>query len=249
MNRPDETIDPLGLMSLRMIHPKKGYRFSMDPFLLCGFSGFGDERVVYDLGCGNGVIPLLVAARSSAKKIVGVERQPQMVERARRNVDLNDMNGRVTIVAGDLRLIRQNCPAQEADLVLANPPFRIPENGRISSNDERAAARHELAGGLEDFLQAAHYLLKDGGRFCLVFLPERLVELLALMRQIHLQPKRLRLVHHALDEEARLVLVEGLKGRPSGMVVEAPLVVYNEGRQDYTQEVLAMYERSVTSRP
>ena len=241
MNRPDETIDPLGLMNLRLIQPKKGYRFSMDPFLLCGFCGFGYERVVYDLGCGNGVIPLLVAANSSAKTIVGVERQSQMVERARRNVDLNDMNARVTIVAEDLRRIQQSCPAQEADLVLANPPFRNPGNGRISSNDERAAARHELAGGLEDFLRAAHYLLKDDGRFCLVFIRERLGELLALMRQIDLQPRRLRPVHHTLGEEARLVLVEGFKGGSSGMLVEAPLVVYNEGRQEYTQEVLAMY--------
>ena len=241
MIKPNETVDQLGLTDLRVIQQQKGYRCSMDPFLLCGFSGLRDERVIYDLGCGNGVIPLLAAARSTAEVIVGVERQPQMVERARRSIDLNDLQDRVRIVEGDLRLIRQSCSARQADLVLANPPFRAAGNGRISPDDERAAARHELAGGLPEFLEAARYLLKDGGRCCLVFLAERLVELLALMRQLDLEPKRLRLVHSTLGETACTVLVEGVsKGRP-GLVAEAPLVVYTGKERDYTKEVLAMY--------
>lgn len=242
MIKPDETVDPLGMTGLRMIQPQKGYRFSMDPFLLCGFSGFREARVIYDLGSGNGVIPLLAAARSTAEKIIGVERQPQMVERARRSVTLNGLQDRVTIVDGDLRLIRQHCPAQQADLVLANPPFRAAGNGRISPDDERAAARHELAGGLATFLKAANYLLKDGGRCCLVFLAERLAELMVLMRQLDLEPKRLRLVHHVVGEPARTVLIEGVRKGLPGLVAEAPLVVYTGEGQDYTKEVLAMYE-------
>ncbi len=231
MHRTDETIDPLGLTNLRLIQPKKGFRFSLDPFLLCGFSGFEGAGVIYDLGCGNGVIPLLAADRSSAGRVVGIERQPQMAERARRSVALNGMNDRVVILEEDLRQIKRHCPGQEADLVLANPPFRVPGKGRISTHGERAAARHELAGGLEDFLQAARYLLKDGGRCCLIFLPERLVELLARMQACQLEPKRLRLVHHGVGEEARLVLVEGFKrGRP-GLIVEPPMVLYTASKE------------------
>jgi tRNA1Val (adenine37-N6)-methyltransferase len=147
----------------------------------------------------------------------------------------------VTIVEGDLREFSRGNPAPHADLVLANPPFRIARNGRVSPDEERAAARHELAGGLEVFLEAGHTLLKDGGRFCLVFLAERLVDLLTLMRQFDLEPKRLRMVHHTLGETARMVLVEGTKkGRP-GLVTESPLVVYTGEARDYTAEVMAMY--------
>ena len=244
MTELDETIDSLGLTGLRMIQPRKGYRFSMDPFLLCGFAGFGRERLVYDLGCGNGVIPLLVAARSTAERIVGVERQVQMVARARRSVALNNLEDRVTIVEGDLREISRANPARQADLVLANPPFRIARNGRVSQDEERAAARHELAGGLEVFLEAGYSLLRDGGRFCLVFLAERLVDLLTLMRRFDLEPKRLRMVHHTPGEAARMVLVEGArKGRP-GLVAEAPLIIYAGDAGDYTAEVMAMYAGS-----
>lgn len=235
-----ETIDPLGLTDLRLIQPRKGCRFSLDPFLLCGFCGFGNARTIYDLGCGNGVIPLLAAARSKAEKVVGIERQPQMVERARRSVDLNGMQDRVTVLEGDLRQVKARCQGQEADLVLANPPFRVPGNGRISTHDERAAARHELAGGLEDFLRAAHYLLRDGGRCCLVFLPERLAELLARMTRCQLEPKRLRLVHHRLGDEARLVLVEGLKGGRPGLVIEPPMVLY-VAEKELSPEAAAWY--------
>jgi tRNA1Val (adenine37-N6)-methyltransferase len=246
MNRPDETIDPLGLMPFRLIQPQKGYRCSMDPFLLCGFSGFRGEKVIYDLGCGNGVIPLLVAMSSKANRIVGVERQPQMVERARRSVELNAFGDRVSIVEEDIRQVEQGFRPMEADLVLSNPPFRPPENGRVSSNDERAAARHELAGGLDTFLNAARYLLKDGGRFCLVFLPERSAELLVAMKSYQLEPKRMRLCHHTVGEEASLIFVEAVKGSQPGMTVDPPLVVYKGTEKDYTEEVLAMYGMNET---
>lgn len=246
MNRSDETIDPLGLMPFRLIQPKKGYRCSMDPFLLCGFAGFAEEKVIYDLGSGNGVISLLAATRTTASRIVGVERQQQMVERARRSVKLNAFGPRVSIVEEDIRQVEQSFPAGDADLVLSNPPFRAAEKGRISNNAERAAARHELAGGLEAFLKAASYLLKDGGRLCLVFLAERSAELIMMMKTCQLEPKRMRFCHHTPGEEASLILVEGVKGAVPGMTVEPPLIVYKGSEKAYTQEVLDMYGMNET---
>lgn len=240
----DETIDTLGFTDLRLIQPKTGYRFSMDPFLLCGFSAFKDERTVYDLGCGNGVISLLAAAQSLAVRVVGIERQPQMVQRAQRSVALNDMVDRVSILEGDLRRIQELCPPQDADLVLANPPFRIPENGRIAGNPERAAARHELAGGIEDFLSAAAYVLKAGGRCCLVLIPERLAEVLSTMPRHGINPSRLRMVHHTPASFARVILLEGVKERACEMVVEPPLIISDKEGRGYSAEVMTMYQGS-----
>lgn len=236
-----ETIDELSIGSLKLIQAQQGYRFSLDPVLLTRFVAVRTGERVVDLGTGSGVIPLLLAKLSAAEELVGVELQPGLAERAQRNVELNDLQQRVRILEGDLRRIRELVPAGSADLVVANPPYRQVGSGRISPADERAAARHELAGGLTDFVAAAGWLLNNGGRFALIYLAERLPELFGEMSAAGIEPKRLRLVHPKQGEAARMVLVEGCKtGRP-GLLVESPLYIYRGEGRDYTEEVLAMY--------
>ncbi|OHB26341.1 MAG: hypothetical protein A2X84_09595 [Desulfuromonadaceae bacterium GWC2_58_13] len=236
---PDETLDDLRSGGLKIIQQKEGYRFSLDPVLLCGFARIDAGESVVDLGAGAGVIPLLLARRTEAAHIVGVEIQPRMADRARRSLILNGLRERVTIIERDLRELRGCLEPQSCDVVLSNPPYRRGGTGRTAPEAERAAARHELAGGLDDFLAAAAYLLKQGGRVYLIYLAERLAELLAAMRQARLEPKRLRCVHSRHGETARMVLVEGRRAGRPGMTVEAPLYVY-EG-EGYSAEVLAIY--------
>lgn len=238
--RPDETLDALHVGDLRIIQKKEGYRFSIDPILLCDFGRIGKGEEALDLGTGSGVIPLLLARKSAARRIVGIELQPEMADRARRSVLLNGLGYKVEIVAGDVRrFFGDEFVAGRFSVVFANPPFRRPQTGRTAPAAERAAARHELAGGLEDFIQTAARLLQSRGRFYIVFLADRLAELLALMRREGLEPKRLRCVHGRAGERARIVLVEGRKdGRPD-LLLEPPLFVY-EG-ENYSPEVMAIY--------
>jgi tRNA1Val (adenine37-N6)-methyltransferase len=238
--RDGETLDELRPGGLRIIQKKDGYRFSLDPVLLCGFARIESGETVCDLGTGSGIIPLLLARRTSAGRITGVEVQPELADRARRSVAFNNLEERVTILACDLRRIREILAAESCRTVLANPPYRPPERGRLSPRSERALARHEVHGDLNDFVSCAAWLLPTGGRFYLVYLAERLAELLTAMRAVGLEPKRLRCVHSRQGEEARLVLVEGRKGGGPGLKVEAPLYVYDE--DGYTAEVLEIYE-------
>ena len=234
-----ETLDDLRLGGLKIIQRQDGYRFSLDPVLLCAFSRVARNETVVDLGTGSGVIPLLLAKQTAAAKIVGIELQSAMADRARRSVQLNGLQDQITILEGDLRQIRQELDAESAQVVVANPPFRRPDSGRLSPSSERARARHETAGGLEDFVAAAAYLLGTGGRCYLVYLAERLAELLDVLRRNGLEPKQLRCIHSRAGESARLVLVESRRGGGVGVTVEAPLYVY-EG-EDYSAEVLNIY--------
>jgi tRNA1Val (adenine37-N6)-methyltransferase len=240
--RRDETLDDLRPAGLKIIQKRGGYRFSLDPILLCAFARVKEGETVADLGTGSGVIPLLLASRSKAGRIVGMEIQPELADRAGRSVRLNALEGRVEILEGDLRDPPKSLALRSFDVVLSNPPYRRQESGRKAPVAERAAARHELAGGLEDFIEAAAYLLKHGGRFYIVYLAERLAELLEGMRKERLEPKRLRCVHARGGDEARMVLVEGRKGGRAGMAVEPPLFVYDGER--YSDEVLAIYGES-----
>ncbi|WP_305044175.1 tRNA1(Val) (adenine(37)-N6)-methyltransferase [Geoalkalibacter sp.] len=236
----EETLDELRIGKLKILQAKNGYRFSLDPVLLCAFARVGKGARVADLGTGSGVIPLILARRTEAVEIVGIERQAEPAERARRSVALNDLEERIRILEGDVREIGRFFAPQSFDLVLSNPPFRAPGSGRLAPADERAAARHELAGGLEDFLRAAAWLLPPGGRLYIIYLAERLAQLLEGMRRAGLEPKRLRCVHGRLGEPARMVLVEGRRGGRPGLALEAPLLVFSG--EDYSDEVRGLYD-------
>lgn len=236
-----ESIDTLSGGKVRVIQPRRGYRFSVDPLLLCAFARIPASARVVDLGTGGGVIPLLLAGQGKGRQFVGIELQAAAAERAARSVALNGAQERIRIVRADVRELPAEFVAGSFDAVVTNPPYRQPVSGRVAPDAERSLARHELAGGLHDFLRAGAFLLNNGGRFCVIHLAERLAELLAGMCAVRLEPKRLRTVHARGGEGARLVLVEGRKGARPGLTVETPLILYRDGEgRDYTDEAQAL---------
>lgn len=239
--KSDEAIDHLRCANLQIIQARSGYRASIDPVLLCSFARLPRGTQIADLGTGNGIIPLILASRDETLEIVGVERQPSMADRAGRSVGLNNLQDQIQIIKGDVRDLPAEMKARSFDVVTMNPPYRIPTAGRLASNIERAAARHEISGNYRDFLQASNRLLDRGGSLFLIFLAERLAELLGGMSRLNLEPKRLRLVHSRQGQAAKLVLVEGRKEARPGMQVEPPLFIYTGEGRDYTDEVLEMY--------
>lgn len=238
-----ETIDTLYNAETKLIQTRDGYRFSLDPVLLADFVTLRDGGDILDLGTGCGVLPLLLARRDPTLSVVGWERQPQMVDRALRGMEQSGMSSRIRIIEADLREYRELAVAGSFNLVVTNPPYRTIASGRIAPDGERAAARHELAGGLPDFLAAASWCLKNGGRFAIVYLAERLSELLVRMVDVGIEPKRLRMVHPRVGKPARMVLIEGRKRGNPGLDVEAPLYIYKQdnANRDYTDEVLQIY--------
>jgi len=246
MNKKTDTLDQLLPGNFHLRQAKRGHRYSVDAILLARFVGLDKCGQIADLGTGNGVLPLLLAHLSAAKKICGFELQPEMVQRARYNIDINGMGKRISIIEGDVRRMSGLYPGATMDLVVSNPPYRSASSGRIAPDDERARARHELAGGIEDFAGAAHWLLKPGGRFTVIYLAERLNSLLAGLSQAGIEPKRLRMVHATAESAARLVLVEGTKGGRPGLQVEKPLVLYVgcQAERRYSAEVEQMYRHA-----
>ena len=243
----NETLDHLSIGDLQLFQAKGGYRFSLDPVLLARFVRHKSVSRVFDLGTGNGILPLLLAKMTDARELVGIELQESLAERAQRNVEWNSLQERVQIQLADIRVLKNIYPAACADLVVSNPPYRSADSGRAAPNEERAAARHELFGGLNEFVSAAGWLLKNGGIFALVHLAERLPALIASMVAVNIEPKRLRMVHPRQGVAARLILLEGRKGGRPGLDIEPPLIIYkNSGpAREYTDEVMKMYDLDV----
>ncbi|RMG69794.1 MAG: tRNA1(Val) (adenine(37)-N6)-methyltransferase [Nitrospirae bacterium] len=238
----DLTLDSIS--SIRLYQHKRGYRFSLDAVLLAGFIRLPlSSRMVADLGAGTGVIGLLVAKRYQRVRVKLVELQQGLYELCSRNILLNSLQNRVEAVQADILKIPEGCyPSVQAgsfDGVITNPPFRKPGTGKTSPYDERALARHEITLNLEGLLEASAYLLKNRGRFFIIYHPFRLSELVELMRKNRLEPKRMRFVHPNLEREANMVMIEAVKDGGVEMKVEKPLFVYEKPRE-YTEEVKSL---------
>jgi tRNA1Val (adenine37-N6)-methyltransferase len=236
--RRGETLDTLFDGKLRIFQSRAGYRFSLDALLLAHFVTIKGRDKIVDLGTGNGVIPLVLATLHRSAILTGVELQPAMIERARRNVQLNGLEKRIQILSGDVRAGERLAAAASFDVAVCNPPYRKPSSGRISPNDERQIARHETQGGLDDFLRTGAFLLRPKGRMAIVYSAGRSIDLLSAMREARIEPKRMRIVHSFAGVEASLVLVEGVKGGRSAVEVLGPLTIYRG--KEYTEEVAAM---------
>ena len=232
----DETIDELKRHGLRLLQPRSGYRFSLDPLLLADFAGVRDGETGIDLGTGCGVIPLVLARQFDNVRFVGVELQEEMAALAARNVALNGLADRIEIVADDVMSLRKRFPVSSFDRVLANPPFRKPGSGRVSPRPGRDLARHESSAGLTDFLAAAKYLVRPGGGICFIYHVSRLPELFTEALGMKLAPVRLRMVHGDARSGARMVLLELTKGRRCELEVLPPLLVYG-GEGKYSEEM------------
>ena len=224
--RDGESLDGLGSGDLRIIQSVTGFRHSMDAFLLAHFAAPRPTDRVLDLGCGNGAIGLLLAHRHPAVRVVGLEIQTVLADRALRGAHVNGLQGRVKIVEGDLRRVRALLPPEGFDLIVCNPPYREVGRGRINPNPETSQAKHELSATLSEVVAAIRYTLAPKGRACLIYHVSRLADLVTRLRAERLEPKLLRPVHSFPGADAELILVEARReGRP-GLRILAPLFVY-----------------------
>jgi tRNA1Val (adenine37-N6)-methyltransferase len=221
---------------------RHGYRFSLDAVLLAFFVRARALGSIVDLGAGAGVVGILLARRYPAARVTLLELQEGLYTLAARNIEKNGLGEQVRALRRDIRDLKSLGDLAGCDLAVSNPPFRKPLTGKLSAAEERSLARHELALSLRELVGAAARLTREKGRFCLVHHPLRLAELTEELRRAGLQPKRLRFVHGRRDAEARILLMEAVKGGGEGLKVERPLFVYEEDGRTYTEEVRSMCE-------
>lgn len=235
-----ERIDELQRNGYRIIQNPERFCFGMDAVLLSGFARAKKQERCLDLGCGNGIIPILMEAKTEGKHFTGLEIQPESADMARRSVALNGLQDRIDIVEGDIKDASKIFGASSFHVVTTNPPYMTAQHGLTNVYEAKTIARHEVLCNLEDIIRESARLLMPGGRFYMVHRPFRLAEIISLMVQYRMEPKRMRLVYPYVDREPNMVLIEGLRGGKSRMTVEKPLIVYKEPGK-YTDEIYDVY--------
>ena len=247
LKRDGETIDEFFQGRLKILQKERGYRFSVDALLLADFATLQRGDRLVDLGAGSGIISLILALRFPETSITEVEIQEDLADMASRSVVLNNINDRIRVCAGDVKKIRELFTPQSFDAAVFNPPYRRLNSGKINPDNEKAIARHEIKGTLEDFLASARYLLKESGRAYAIYPAKRVVQIISRMRGNGIEPKRLRVVHSNSMSGGVFILVEGIKGSGEEAEILPPLFIYrDDGR--YSDEVQDIFNGSSLSR-
>ncbi|HNX28887.1 MAG TPA: tRNA1(Val) (adenine(37)-N6)-methyltransferase [Syntrophomonadaceae bacterium] len=235
-----ESLDDLIIGGMSLIQPLSGYRFSLDAVLLAYFPDLSGIATAVDLGTGHAIIPHLLTFRQPELKIIGIEIQTEMLERAERSIKYNRLQKQIKLLQGDIKEIEKILTPACAQLVVCNPPFWKKGNGRLSQNQEQAIARHEILVDLQQIIAAAKYILVPGGKLCLIHTCDRLQEVIQITSAGKITAGKIRFVHSRLDEKAKLFLFEGEKERSKTPEILPPLVIYDQ-EGNYSQEISQMY--------
>ena len=234
------TYDTLFDGALRIAQPRAGYRFSIDAVILAHSVRPKPGEKLLELGCGCGVIPLIIAFRFPETHLTGVEVQPELAQIARSNVIDNGMQDRIRILEMDMTQLdplRIGGPVQR---VVSNPPYRRAASGRLNPNPQRAVARHEIRVTSAQVIESAARMLTNGGHLHLIHTAERLPEIFTQMQTSGIEPKHLRGIQSRRTADAKRVLIRALKGGRPGIQIAPPLVVYEE-TGEYTEELQEMF--------
>ncbi|WP_100332721.1 tRNA1(Val) (adenine(37)-N6)-methyltransferase [Bacillus xiapuensis] len=233
----DERLDYLLAEERRIIQSPSVFAFSLDAVLLARFASLPLKKgSIIDLCSGNGVIPLLMSARTKVA-ITGVEIQERLYDMAIRSIEYNRLQHQISMVHGDLKDAPQLLGYEKHALVTCNPPyFLTPSDKELNRNEHLSIARHEICCTLEDCVRSSSQLLKQGGKAAFVHRPGRLLDLVTLMREYRLEPKRLRFVYPKQGKEANTILIEAIKDGAPDLKVLPPLYVYDD-QDEYTSEV------------
>lgn len=254
--KENERIDDLEYNNLKIIQNEKGFCFGIDSVLISDFAKeIKKNSNGVDLGTGTAIISILLTAKTELRKIFGLEIQEEVANMAERSVILNKMQDRIEILNINIKDILKSTEnskkdnnvtnklqRESFDFVVTNPPYKKIETGKINENEYKYISRHEIKADLEDFIRVSKYLLKDKGSLYMVHRPDRLADIMELMRKYKLEPKKLRLVYPSKDKEPTLVLIKGVKNAKPFLKIEKPLIIYN-GNNEYTEEIYEIYNK------
>ena len=204
----------------KLIQKKDGFRFSVDAVILSDFFSPTKKGKILDIGCGNGIIPILLYSKGKGEDITGVEIQEENCELALKNVKLNNLEEYIKIENDD---VKEYPKGNTFDYIISNPPYMEVDGKKQNILSCKSIARHELTLNLYDLIRNAKRLLKPVGSITLVHRSYRFTDISRILEDCGFSLKRVRFVYYSKDRNSNLVLVEAFKGKKCKLELEPPL--------------------------
>lgn len=270
MLNPNERIDDLEIKNYKIIQNTEMFCYGIDAVLLSDFAKVKKHEVVLDMCTGNGVVAMLLEAKNECKHIVGIDILEKNIDMARRSIEMNGQIDKISFVCGDVKEMTRKLGNQEIreiiktsnisgnqvnesglvnwcpesfDVITCNPPYMANGAGPQNENMDKLVARHEIMCTLEDIISNVSKVVKFGGRMYMIHRPQRLAEIIYIMKKYDLEPKRLRNVYPTVDKKPTMILIEARKGGAPELIIEPPLITYNK-EGSYTDEILRIYGKN-----
>lgn len=224
--------DILGYKNRKIYQNTDYFSFSLDSVMLANFVDIRiRDKKILDIGCGNGVIPLILSMRTD-KKIIGVELQSKLCELAIKSVKYNKLEDNIEIVNENIKDYMKNV-TKEFDLIVCNPPyFKVNEEKNFfNTSKEKLIARHEVELNLEELLGCVKKLLKNDGNFAMVHRADRFLEIIEMYRKNNIEPKRVQFVYENRNKESSLILIQGQLNGKVGLKIDKPFILKEEDGQ------------------
>jgi tRNA1(Val) A37 N6-methylase TrmN6 len=237
----DERIDYLPNERLKIIQSPEVFSFSMDAVLLAKFCYVPIQKgKIVDLCTGNGVIPMLLSERSKAQ-LIGIEIQERLYQIAVKSARLNNLHQQICFIHDDIKNAVKKLGMEQFDVVTCNPPyFKTVKEKEWNENKHFAIARHEIYCNLDDVIRVSSQLVKQKGKLAIVHRPDRLIDIITLMKKYEIEPKRIQFIHPKQGKEANILLIEGIKKAKPGIKIIQPMFVYNDDNT-YSQQFKEVY--------
>ena len=239
----NENIEDLQFKNLKIIQNKTGFCFGIDSILLSDFAKeIKNEAKVLDLGTGTGIIATLLCKKTELKEIIGVEVQKEVYEMAQKSIQINHLENKFKIINEDILNLNKLFEKNTFDAIVTNPPYKKKDTGIKNEEEKKIISRHETTATLEDFIRISKDLLKDKGEFYMVHRPDRLVDILDIMRKYKIEPKIMRFVYSNQNSEPKLILIKGIKNAKPFLKIQNNLYIYDE-KGEYTEEINKIYHK------
>ncbi len=221
------TVESLFDGRIRLRQPQTGYRYTIDPIILSSHLSPAPGTRILDIGCGCGIMPLILGFRHPDTSITGVEIQKDLADLAARNIVENKMQDTVSIIHADIleNEIPEDLPP--FDLIISNPPYKKANSGRLNPDVQKATARHEIKLSIGQLFAKADSLLKSKGRIVVIFPSERLFDLYQAMFDTSFSPEWLRFIHPLEEKNAKRVIVSAVRNIKSSCEVRPPLYLHD----------------------
>ena len=159
---------------IKITESKSTQLFGTDALML---SAYVRKNPGAELGAGSGAISVILALRGAFKSIKAVEIQEELYGICKANIEENGLEGTVTPICADVRTLSPS-ELSGVSVIFANPPYMKTGGGKESPESSKQVARHEVFGGVREFVSFAGRALKTGGKLYVVYRPDRLETLM-----------------------------------------------------------------------